>query len=76
MIWGRDYRPENAREFAKLLKANVLIHGHDPCPEGFRIPNDTQIILDCCGDKACYLLLPTSGSLTHKQIVDRIKPLK
>jgi hypothetical protein len=76
MIWGRDYRPENAKEFAKLLKANVLIHGHDPCPEGFRVPNDTQIILDCCGDKACYLLLPTSSELTHKQIVDRIKPLK
>jgi hypothetical protein len=76
MLWGRDYRQENAREFAKQVKAKVLIHGHDPCPEGYRVPNDIQIILDCCADRATYLILPTSAELSHKQIVNRIKPLK
>ena len=75
MLWGRDYRPENAEEFARLVKANVLIHGHDPCPEGFRVPNDTQVILDCCGDKASYLLLPLAETLTHQQVVERIQLL-
>ncbi len=41
MLWGRDYRPENARLFAKAVDAKVLIHGHDPCPDGFRVPNET-----------------------------------
>jgi hypothetical protein len=76
MLWGRDYREENAQAFAKEVKAKVLIHGHDPCPEGYRVPNDTQIILDCCADKATYLILPTGAELTHKEIVDRIQPLK
>jgi hypothetical protein len=76
MLWGRDYRPENAHAFARQVKAKVLIHGHEPCPDGYRVPNDTQIILDCCADKASYLLLPTNVELTHKQIAERIKPLK
>ncbi len=76
MLWGRDYRPENARAFAREVDAKVLIHGHDPCPEGSRVPNDMQIILDCCGERATYLLLPTNVELTHPQIVDRIQFLK
>ena len=76
MLWGRDYRPENARLFAKAVDANVLIHGHDPCPEGFRVPNETQIILDCCADKATYVILPAGAELTHKEIVERIQMLK
>lgn len=76
MLWGRDYRPENARAFAKEVDAKVLIHGHDPCPEGYRVPNDTQIILDCCSDKAMYVILPADKPLTHEEIVKRIQPLK
>ncbi|MGE3406146.1 MAG: metallophosphoesterase [Pirellulales bacterium] len=75
LLWGRDYRPDNARAFAKKAKAKVLIHGHDPCPEGFRVPNDTQIILDCCSDKACCVLLPVGPALTQQEIVERIKKL-
>ena len=36
----------------------IPITGHEPCQEGFVAPNDLQIILDCCGDKAAYALLP------------------
>jgi hypothetical protein len=76
MLWGRDYRQENARSFAKSVNAKVLIHGHDPCPDGYRVPNETQIILDCCADKASYVILPTNGELTQQQIVSRIQMLK
>jgi diadenosine tetraphosphatase ApaH/serine/threonine PP2A family protein phosphatase len=76
MLWGRDYRQENARLFAKAVNAKVLIHGHDPCPEGFRVPNDFQIILDCCADKAAYVILPANAEFTHDQIVKRIQMLK
>jgi hypothetical protein len=76
VLWGRDYRPENARLFAKAMNAKVLIHGHDPCPDGFRVPNEIQIILDCCADKASYLILPTNVELTQEQVVARIQSLK
>lgn len=72
LVWGRDYRPENAAAFAKLVGADVLIHGHDPCPAGFRAPNDRQIILDCCSDKATYLIIPVAERLTHEQLVSRV----
>jgi hypothetical protein len=75
MIWGRDHRPENAQAFADALGAKVLIHGHEPCPEGFAVPNDVQIILDCCHDKARYVILPLDRALTQREIVERIKPL-
>jgi hypothetical protein len=76
LVWGRDYRQENAKAFAELVRADVLINGHEPCPEGQQTPNDYQIILDCCGDKACYVVLPTDEELTQAQIVSRIRQLR
>ena len=75
LVWGRDYRPENARAFAELAKAQVLINGHEPCPYGFLVPNATQIILDCCGPRACYLLLPVDQEPRHAAIFEKIQRL-
>lgn len=75
MLWGRDYREENAQAFASLLGVKVLIHGHEPCPDGFLVPNKFQVILDCCGDKACYAILPVGPELTHADIVAKIQRL-
>lgn len=76
LVWGRDYRAENAQAFAKLMGAKVLINGHEPCPEGFQTPNDTQIILDCCSEPACYVILPSDQAWTQAQIVERIRKLE
>lgn len=75
LVWGRDYSEENADAFAALVSAKVLITGHEPCPEGYATPNSMQIILDCCADKACYVVLPVGQELTQAQIVERIKRL-
>jgi len=75
LVWGRDYRQENAEAFAELVGAKVLINGHEPCPEGFSVPNPFQIIIDCCGEKACYVILPTDRELTQSEIVQRIQKL-
>lgn len=75
LVWGRDYREENARAFGKQVAARVLIHGHEPCPNGFLAPNDLQIILDCCGEPACYVVLPLGRELAHADIVQRIQRL-
>jgi hypothetical protein len=76
LVWGRDYRPENAKAFAELVGAKVLINGHEPCPAGFSAPNDTQIIIDCCADQAAYAILPTDQDLTHAEILQRIQKLE
>lgn len=75
LVWGRDYRIENARAFAKLVAAQVLIHGHEPCPEGYHVPNEMQIILDCCAEPGCYLTVPMNQELSHAQLVARIQRL-
>ena len=75
LVWGRDFRPENAEAFSELVDAKVLIHGHEPCVEGFATPNERQIILDCAGPNACYVIVPVGGTTTHEQIAARIQRL-
>jgi hypothetical protein len=75
LVWGRDYRPENVDAFAELVGASVLVNGHEPCRQGFQTPNSRQVIIDCCGQQACYVILPTAGRLSHADVVDRIQRL-
>ncbi len=72
LVWGRDYRPENAEAFAELAGADVLINGHEPCPAGFATPNSRQVILDCSGEKAGYVILPVGPRLSQADVVSRI----
>ena len=75
LVWGRDYREENAQAFAELVGARLIIGGHEPCPEGFGTPNGVQVIVDCCGPKATYVMLPVGPKHEHEQVVDRIQRL-
>lgn len=75
LVWGRDYRQENARAFAELMGATVLINGHEPCTEGFLVPNCYQLILDCCGPKAAYVILPIGTPLSQAEVVARVQKL-
>jgi hypothetical protein len=76
LLWGRDYRRENARAFCELVGAKQIVTGHEPCREGFVAPNDFQIILDCCGDKAAYAILPVGVELDHAEILRRVEVLE
>ncbi len=75
LVWGRDFREENAIAFATLANAKLLVHGHEPCADGFQVPNTTQVILDCCSEEACYAILPTHGRVSQQEIVARISKL-
>jgi hypothetical protein len=75
LVWGRDFRPENAEAFARLVKANVLIHGHEPAPAGVHAPNGRQVILDCTGEPACYVLLEVGKPWTQAQVLAQVKTL-
>jgi hypothetical protein len=73
IVWGRDFRNENAAAFAKAVGARVLIHGHEPCRHGYSAPNHYQIILDCHRDRFSYLMLPTAEPLTHAELCERVR---
>lgn len=75
LMWGRDFRAENAAAFAALVQARLLIHGHEPCEDGFAAPNAQQIILDSCCQNARYLQIPVAETLTQEQILQRIESL-
>lgn len=75
LVWGRDFRPANADAFAKLVDADLLIHGHEPCSDGFSVPNHRQLILDCCSEKACYLLLRLDEAWNQQSLVRQIERL-
>lgn len=73
LVWGRDYRPENAEAFARMVQTEVIVNGHDPTPEGFSVPNTRQIILDCCGKMAGYLMLRTDRPATHAELIKQVR---
>jgi len=75
LVWGRDFRPANADAFARQVGADVLIHGHEPCEEGFSAPNKRQVILDGCCSQATYLILPVGPKLSQAEVVSRIRSL-
>ncbi len=75
LVWGRDFREENASAFASLARTTLLVQGHEPCAEGFHVPNTKQVILDCCCEEACYVILPIHGELTQQDVVTRITKL-
>lgn len=69
LLWGRDTSPENAAAFLQKVDADHLITGHIACDEGFAVPNDRQLILDCIGTPACYCLFPTDRPLTRDDLL-------
>ncbi len=75
LVWGRDYRPENAEAFTDTVDARLVINGHEPCTQGYNAPNERQVILDCCSDRGAYVILPTDRLLMQEDVLERIKPL-
>jgi hypothetical protein len=74
LLWGRDTRLSTAEAFLLKMNADLLITGHIPC-EGFDVPNDRQIILDCMKAPACYCQFPTNRPVNHGELVSLIRTL-
>ncbi len=75
LLWGRDCSAANAAAFLAKLDADLLITGHIPCQQGFAVPNDRQVILDCLGSPACYCVFSADKPLTHAELVSSVQPL-
>jgi hypothetical protein len=73
LVWGRDAQPATAEAFLKKVDADLLITGHIPCEQGFGLPNDRQLILDCLGAPAGFCLFPTDHPLSHQELAARVQ---
>jgi hypothetical protein len=73
LLWGRDASPDAAANFLRKMGCDLLISGHIACDEGFAVPNDRQVIVDCAESPAGYVLFPTDRPLTHKELVACVK---
>jgi hypothetical protein len=69
LVWGRDPRSETVAAFLAKVDADLLVTGHIPCDQGFEVPNDRQLILDCAGVPACCCLFPADRPLTHDDLL-------
>lgn len=69
LVWGRDLAPETAAAFCARVDADLLVTGHVPCPDGFFVPNDRQLVLDSHGSPAALCLFPADQTLTHRELV-------
>ncbi len=69
LLWGRDYRPWAADDFARRMDSDLLLVGHTACKQGMHAPNSRHIILDCKDLEACYALLPLDHPLTQQEVL-------
>ena len=75
LTWGRDTSEETLERFAKLVDADWFITGHQPCDEGFRQPNQRQIIIDGTDPHPTYILFPANEPVTIESLVERARIL-
>jgi hypothetical protein len=73
LLWGRDTSAANAAEFLRRMDADLLVSGHIACENGFDVPNDRQVIIDCAESPGGYVLFPADRPLTHAELVGCIK---
>lgn len=72
ILWGRDTSAEAAGAFLQKVGADLLVTGHIPADEGYTVPNDRQVTLDCSQSPGGYVLFPTDRSLTHDELVKHV----
>jgi hypothetical protein len=75
LLWGRETTADAVTNFLQKMGAELLVSGHIACNEGFAIPNDRQVIVDCAESPGGYVLFPTDRPLTHKELVACVKTI-
>jgi len=69
MLWGRDTSAETAEAFLRKVDADLLVTGHIPADDGYTVPNDRQVTVDCSGSPGGYVLFPADRPVTHQDLV-------
>ena len=76
LTWGRDVTQETVDRFLAMMDADWLITGHQPCDEGFQVPNTRQIIIDGTDPFPTFLHFAASGEIGLEQLKQGIKVLQ
>ena len=69
VVWGRDTSPRTIDDYLRKVDADFLVSGHIPTDAGFSVPNHRQLIVDCAGTPAAYVLFAADRKLTHAELV-------
>jgi hypothetical protein len=73
LLWGRDCSNVNAEQFLRKVDCDWLITGHIPCEAGFAMPNERQIILDCCTSPAACAMVSADRPLSHDELLGSVR---
>jgi hypothetical protein len=73
LLWGRDTSLETVSWFLEQMDADLLVSGHIASDQGFAVPNDRQLILDCAEHPAGFVLFPADRPLTHAELLGYVK---
>ncbi|MDP7035095.1 MAG: metallophosphoesterase [Planctomycetota bacterium] len=76
LVWGRDFSQETAGVFADRIGARLVVVGHEPCDEGYLVPNNRTLILDSKDGAGCFLLLKLNRAYTHRGLLRKISRLQ
>jgi len=72
LVWGRDVSPMTVQGFLERVDADWLISGHLPCENGFQIPNDRQIVLECQRAPGGYVLFRADVPVTFEDLTNSV----
>jgi|SRR5579883_691615 len=75
LVWGRDTSADAVANFLRKMGSELLVSGHIACNEGFAVPNDRQVVLDCAESPGGYVLFPANRPLTHQELVACVKTI-
>ncbi len=69
IVWGRDTAERTVDDYLRKLDADLLVSGHIPTDAGYAVPNHRQVIVDCAGSPAAFVLFAADKPLTHAELV-------
>lgn len=75
LLWGRDTSRENVADYLVKMDADLLVSGHIASDEGFSVPNDLQVIVDCAESPGGFVLFPADRPITHAELVGCIRTI-
>jgi hypothetical protein len=73
VLWGRDTARENAIAFLQKMNADLLVSGHIASDQGYTIPSDQQVIVDCAESPAGFVQFPADRPITHADLVNGVR---
>jgi hypothetical protein len=69
LLWGRETTPDAVANYLRKMGADLLVSGHIASNDGFSVPNDRQLIVDCAESPGGFVMFPADRPLTHPELV-------